>query len=816
MPVAVSDLTIARTNKAKDMLEFIQINYPEDYQRFRQLLKDRNISENPADVQFYYLLALLYEKKNQMDTDAPHAEQVNISPEQLKILEEKREMAQKEKMEHVIPRRTQHQLVQTYIKQLKQTVQLNPDEIKQVEASQALFEDMFVSLVNKAEPEKDVKETIKKSIAAAFEQTNPKIYQNKEIEVKKAAELSTDTANLGDSTLQDIYVNTILSGPGNFIQKAEAVTYVQAENNYDLETVRHVANTANTLAQQVDQHQSASHFFINHAKSKTNIVSALADSLYEKLPESRKRDIAEIVTAKAIKNALNQIDTSNQQIWTEVIQSGFLDQVIRRAQQSFNNERGSTGPARIFEDLAGALLTTPPVINSIDIDRQALSFFTFIDHHHKLPADQKIFRLRQNVEGMSLFTLGLPARQMTIPPQILSTVPKNITEEDLLTYSLLYIYIQNVGHEKENSFLLPILSTFQNSVMSDLLLEWGGSPVPQLAMSAATGVVSGSVKTGFFIKILSLFGFAGGPISGALTTAVGLSSKGFLSGIANWILNAGFMPGAGSFIQAFNKFLSNPPDVNRGKPIHKKDWFIAFAAIFLVFLVPILFGPLVSLKLFTESEEMATLIAPAQGGARGIKGGSCGRNYTGPTPPASALPSSCPVNQGSITQCPNGGWSHGGVKAYDFGVGNGSPITTTHGGFVTYINPEIVAGHPFGEKDPASSGCGNQIQITGFDSATGTTFQTIYGHLQGVEASILEKYNKLQKCIQDQSPVCQPASPPDCTCEALTVDANELIGRSDNNGNSTGPHLHYEYRGPNELSIPIGCAGYVGTCTAAY
>ena len=103
----------------------------------------------------------------------------------------------------------------------------------------------------------------------------------------------------------------------------------------------------------------------------------------------------------------------------------------------------------------------------------------------------------------------------------------------------------------------------------------------------------------------------------------------------------------------------------------------------------------------------------------------------------------------TVTQGPNGGFSHTGFQAIDYAIGSGTPILATHKGTVT-------TGY--------SSTFGFYVTIEG--NCNGQTFSSTYAHLLGFSV-----------------------------VNGAFVNGGETLGLSDNTGYSTGPHLHYQLNG---------------------
>jgi len=106
---------------------------------------------------------------------------------------------------------------------------------------------------------------------------------------------------------------------------------------------------------------------------------------------------------------------------------------------------------------------------------------------------------------------------------------------------------------------------------------------------------------------------------------------------------------------------------------------------------------------------------------------------------------------GPVTQCPFGSFTHRSIWAMDFGVPNGTPIYSTFAG-VAYVG----------------EGNGYGVYVDVHSNIEGDEFFIRYAHM-----------------------------PPggNIVSNGQTVEAGQQIGNSDDNGFSTGPHLHYEVVG---------------------
>lgn len=145
---------------------------------------------------------------------------------------------------------------------------------------------------------------------------------------------------------------------------------------------------------------------------------------------------------------------------------------------------------------------------------------------------------------------------------------------------------------------------------------------------------------------------------------------------------------------------------------------------------------------------------------------------------------------GCFTQGPfSRGGSHARLNAIDIGPPMGTPVWATHNGTII----EMVTSFNDGQKAVASYG--NYIKIQGSDGQH--SYTTIYAHMQrsGIAA-----------CIDTDGERCHVGS---------RVVAGQQIGTVDNNGTSTGNHLHYGYYGGGSINqiLPFSIPACVGSGT---
>lgn len=152
--------------------------------------------------------------------------------------------------------------------------------------------------------------------------------------------------------------------------------------------------------------------------------------------------------------------------------------------------------------------------------------------------------------------------------------------------------------------------------------------------------------------------------------------------------------------------------------------------------------------------------------------------------PPEDCPQGWPTTSGYIVQGPDGSYSHQGREAIDIGMPIGTPVYATHKGFAF-----VGIGADGGKGVWLTNTCG------------GIQFRSTYYHLD---------YWTVENGQQ--------------------VNRGDRIGLSGNTGNTTGPHLHYEFKPANETfwtdkkleigppyipqSVPRGCNSQEGCQTS--
>lgn len=408
------------------------------------------------------------------------------------------------------------------------------------------------------------------------------------------------------------------------------------------------------------------------------------------------------------------------------------------------------------------------------------------------PLFQQIFqKVRATVIGASSSTISRPIQGFLINllSDVATTVFHKTIERTLVQtvgYKVVFRFaVQQWVFSQITTAAVALKGTSTASWLAGILSLGTKKAAKEGARGAAVAAAAGTVAKEGAKKGIE-----------ALLTKIGLSSLiGLFTGGAGWVAQALMWVGA-TLLKPILSFIGRGISgalsfsflqrmiSGQGQLSLADDWVlivpIAIIAIFLVMFTSVLPTPLSTSYLNTLVKNGAIIRGLV--GNRGLPhnillGGSCFHSYNGPVPPQSLI-TECPTI-GTISQCPGGDHSHGSVDAYDLTNNNGAEVRATHDGYVAYSST--------GLKEKEGKGCGNQIQLAGFDGTA--PYFTIYGHLK------------------DLSPAVVAAA-----ASGSLIPAGTIIGWVDHNGFSSGPHLHYEYRGSGKLTLPPGCGAGGLTC----
>ncbi len=505
-------------------------------------------------------------------------------------------------------------------------------------------------------------------------------------------------------------------------------------------------------------------------------VAPTADFLMGFINPPRQWEIAESFLGKSMNKAMGDTDTLTKMFGEKFIDSPLFEYLSTQGRQSLSERDGSvsggmTKAKGLFDDVLTPIIRGPiepfvgtpdqHILDVIKLNQMGIFSKDTIGVPHPAPAGD-----RPLVRSATSYTA-----QYT-PAHIPSEITVFAWHARDMYFSM--IHKSEIGHH-----------AFE--FLSDLggwLFHWGAKEGAKKVAGAAakTGakmVIEKAAGTAIGKWLGGLLGSAFGPVG----TAVGLFLGDMIIDKALGLLGAAW--GGAKNLISLSWILGVK---EKGK---WTDDVALVMAIVLTAFIPII----MLIVLFqTVTKDTAFLIAGTGSGGEGNET----IVYTGVAPPISAI-TGCPVTAtGYISQCPNepGGShdpSHGWSNAYDVAVAMGSAVYSTHGGYLVKYTSGIYPG--------MGTGYGNYVVLVSTDDS-GKQFFTIYAHLLDVSDTL--------KALCGGKDVCASAPP------GSTVSPQELLGKVDDTGNSTGPHLHYEVRYQDgtkpSFQLPVGCGGYNGSC----
>lgn len=480
-----------------------------------------------------------------------------------------------------------------------------------------------------------------------------------------------------------------------------------------------------------------------------NTVNTLAPGAREKVINQVISSAFHDVTDPKNKKELEK------RLGVEFVQSSLFQQLREAGQRGFGIEKGRVGP---WIATAERFIGTP---------REAIYAVLEL---HKLGLFSGNPLLGQQSRARGAPPSPAPGTQPTAFRQSINKFHETgtLAVEVVSFWSRPEFYYAILHHSSPGMFHFEFLSDIAGWV-----LHWGAKK----GVSEGTkAVASTAVKTGakgIFAKLLgatmaTIATGPAGPILGwlggeALTRIGGRLLGGIFGGLKN-LLTGGFLTGPGK------------PDST------------STVLVLALTIVPILL--IMLLGMINTSTIMTAFSTTGQGGGPpgGIRGTAI--NYTCERPDSETPIATCPVSGGEITQLPYQeptskipNPSHRSMNAYDIGgLASWTPVVASHKGVVVTVDERIGTVNTFG-----IGGYGNYVKLVG-TTADGKPFYTVYAHLAKIDKTVGSANNQ------------------DVSCSApTTVEAGQIVGYLDSTGNSSGPHLHYEYDGPGQP--PTGC-GY--------
>lgn len=242
----------------------------------------------------------------------------------------------------------------------------------------------------------------------------------------------------------------------------------------------------------------------------------------------------------------------------------------------------------------------------------------------------------------------------------------------------------------------------------------------------------------------------GGAIGAWLSSAIPIPGIQLVGYFVGDVVIGKILEWGGAALSAAGRVLSGSvfTSILQGKPASWIDTFFLLPVI-LIILIPLLFifPWVLNIPQFADDVRRTALVTSVGGGGEGFA-----PPFFQGEPAINSDITACPTSPGyTLTQCPAGDFSHDRLDAYDISIPMNQPIFSTHAGIVSF------AGF-------SPSGYGNLVIVKG-KTPDGKEYSTYYGHLAAILVS-----------------------------PGQQVTAGTKIGLADSTGNSTGSHLHYEYR----------------------
>ncbi|MBI5620175.1 M23 family metallopeptidase [Candidatus Gottesmanbacteria bacterium] len=487
------------------------------------------------------------------------------------------------------------------------------------------------------------------------------------------------------------------------------------------------------------------------------MAAAFADTLFSQLSPLARADVARTAFSRALERALAKTDALTTRLGKDFVQNEVFQKAIERARVEFSHDpnSGQRKARGALEDILSSILMGPVTAPLLTSPREAiLQYFELLAINAGLPEGRKI-------------NLGGPPGGVVVPPGGPGRARSG--SMDPAAYLALVRGVGGVAMPGWESFYLIVVSLV--SPESALLLSRDHGAPSLESLGAPAGRLGSAVGGALARAGLGLAGFAaraGGGLVGLLFGGVPFSPFGRRTE------KTGFWDDTPLMISVF-----------------------IGAAIILLFILPTFFN----ITFIRESAKNAALLVESfrlSGRGFGIEGKDK-FEYNGPSPAPPSAVSGCPIGQAlfsSISQCPNDSrpdyshyFTHAWSNAYDIALPASTEVYATHNGnLVEYVSDIPQNG---------GSDYGNYVVLAGTDPA-GKLYFTIYGHLLTVSDTIKNLCGGALRCSSSGA--------------ARPVENRTLLGKTDNTGASTGPHLHYELRNADgskpPFVLPVGCGGY--------
>ncbi|MFC1646950.1 peptidoglycan DD-metalloendopeptidase family protein [Patescibacteria group bacterium] len=550
-------------------------------------------------------------------------------------------------------------------------------------------------------------------------------------------------------------------------------------------------------------------FFSSFAKTPTQTQAATAaDLLLATLPAKNQEYVKQKIVEKTWSKLLQNPEKLVNGLGESFVQSNLYNQLNNQVQRSGLIKPSSSGVGGLFENAVGGLLINQGATGLPEeaVIRQIQALYI----NSLLSKDKRFL----NFSGLSASLIKLGEGGPEKEAYTISFIEKlyvYLINDTQGTYLLSIASNPKIRHRPNLDFSLDLLDFLSRWIKKAPKKAAATGAAKKTAKGAATAAGVGVAKKGFGAGIRS---FLGSIFSKLGLKTIGAAIGGVLTGGWGVILPFVIAPAwnllkkLGSKIFGFFSFTEGPLSKgakgildgfqgigvsNKQKKNNTKVW----AAVALFVCLPILLVMGLTSSHVLPVRDTALVSPPLGGGWEYISEGGVSSfgpgpffTYNGNLPPpagliASSIVAYCPVTGGAISQGPHEpGASHENLNAYDFSVNQGAEVRAAHDAYV------VNTRNDFENDQYQYRSYGNFVLLVGQTppepgQTVGEKFFTIYAHLE--KDSVPEEIKN-------------------AASGEVLIEAGTLIGRVDNNGYSTGNHLHFGFEGPGEyFSLPPGC-----------
>lgn len=647
-----------------------------------------------------------------------------------------------------------HQLVQNWVEQTRTLI----DKEKQQEASTAITMELERGLVGGDLSSTDLTARVHHALTGAgVGEAAATIIQREAAPIQQELAIATQKFAGVAAIPKELVVRLNAPQPARFatiaIQTVFSTTLSPSAALTRAASLARAAEALTSPPKKGGDVTAAGVFFRAFASGPTQkAFAAAADALLNQLSPLARQEVIKATFSRAIEGALTKTEVLTTALGRDFVESELFRLVVEGARKEFS--QGAGGGAGVkqargaLEDIVGSLLRGPVMEPLVGSPREMiLSYFALLATEAGLPRDKRVLFPDHSpaVTALSLLLGGQPAdARVTI-----------IKDAGFTSLSAFQAAASQISQK------LPSWQTFY------VILLASGAPTVYTSFIAPTAASMGGVSGGATPSSIfeSAVGGPVGAVGGGLSAAFGLVGRG-LSGLAfglgGGLVGMMFGGGLGSL---FNKLRGPRQPEGFFDDMPKVIALVVVVVIVLLFVFPsFLNSPLTS-----RAAKYAALLVNSQPQRTGGPYTETLPSYDGPFPEGQTGVAACAVNHKHLSQDPyDKDYSHDGICAYDFDAPRESEVSAVHDGYVVFVQTNI-------DNDKFIDGSyGNYVLLAG-TGPDGKPFYSIYAHLSNGSSSHLS--------------------------EGQLITAGTPIGDVDDTGDSTGTHLHLEFKDENQKAI---------------